>query len=65
MLDAFIAGGKKVDGIVDAQLTIGNLIFGVPVVGNDDSFQVGMAGEEGEEMLSDEEPASEEEMSAE
>ena len=36
VLDAFIAGGKKVDGIVDAQLTIGNLIFGVPVVGNDD-----------------------------
>jgi len=35
------------------------------VGGNDYSFQVGMAGEEGEEMVSDEEPASEEEMSAE
>ena len=35
-LDAFVASGREVDGIVDAQLAIGNRIFGVPVVGNDD-----------------------------
>ena len=36
VLDALLATGKKVDGIIDAQLELGSLIFGVPVVGTDD-----------------------------
>ncbi len=36
VLDALLASGKKVDGIIDAQLELGSLIFGVPVVGTDD-----------------------------
>ena len=36
VLDALLASGKKIDGIVDAQLELGSLIFGVPVVGSDD-----------------------------
>ena len=35
VLDALLATGKKVDGIIDAQLELGSLIFGVPVVGTD------------------------------
>ncbi len=36
VLDALLTSGKKVDGIIDAQLELGGLIFGVPVVGTDD-----------------------------
>lgn len=36
VLDALLASGIHVDGIVDAQLELGSLIFGVPVVGTDD-----------------------------
>ncbi len=36
VLDALLATGKQIDGIIDAQLELGSLIFGVPVVGTDD-----------------------------
>ena len=36
VLDALLASGNTVNGIIDAQLEVGSLIFGVPVVGNDD-----------------------------
>ena len=36
VLDALLTTGEKVDGIIDAQLELGSLIFGVPVVGTDD-----------------------------
>ena len=36
VLDSLLASGKKVDGIIDAQLELGSLIFGVPAVGTDD-----------------------------
>ena len=36
VLDALLATDKKIDGIIDAQLELGSLIFGVPVVGTDD-----------------------------
>jgi len=35
VLDALLASGKTVNGIIDAQLEIGSQIFGVPVVGDD------------------------------
>lgn len=39
VLDALLATGKKVDGIIDAQLEPGSQIFGVPVVGTDDYIE--------------------------
>ncbi len=36
VLDALLASGNTVNGIIDAQLELGSLIFGVPVVGDDD-----------------------------
>lgn len=36
VLDALLASGNTVNGIIDAQLEVGSLIFGVPVVGNDE-----------------------------
>ncbi|MEI8023893.1 MAG: acetyltransferase [Actinomycetota bacterium] len=36
VLDALLASGNTVNGIIDAQLEVGSLIFGIPVVGNDD-----------------------------
>ncbi len=36
VLDALLATDKQIDGIIDAQLELGSLIFGVPVVGTDD-----------------------------
>ncbi len=39
VLDALLATGKRVDGIIDAQLEPGSLIFGVPVVGTDDYIE--------------------------
>ncbi len=39
VLDALLATGKKVDGIIDTQLEPGSQIFGVPVVGTDDYIE--------------------------
>ena len=39
VLDALLATGKRVDGIIDAQLEPCSLIFGVPVVGTDDYIE--------------------------
>ncbi len=36
VLDALLASGNTVNGLIDAQLEDGRLIFGVPVVGDDD-----------------------------
>lgn len=36
VLDALLATDKPIEGIIDAQLELGSLIFGVPVVGTDD-----------------------------
>jgi UDP-perosamine 4-acetyltransferase len=35
VLDAFLQSGKKVAGILDPQLQVGQNVFGVPVVGSD------------------------------
>jgi len=36
VLDALTSNGQIIDGIIDAQLKIGSLIFGVPIVGDDE-----------------------------